>query len=73
MKVAVVETDTDYHGAYVDTKIMEFPSMLEAETWCDTRSSKGSAYFIDKSLTKALNEEEKPKKEPENNISLSWY
>lgn len=55
MRVFITEYDKDYRS-YTDTIEKEFESLQEAEEWCRKASWSGYAYFIDRSLTKAINE-----------------
>lgn len=55
MKVYITEVDKDY-GSYNDTITKEFESLIEAEEWCRKASWSGYAYFIDRDLTKSVNE-----------------
>lgn len=55
MNVYIVKFDNDYH-TMTDSFDKEFTSIEEAEQWCKDESWSGYTYYVDTSMTKALNE-----------------
>lgn len=55
MKVFIKEFDNDYHTV---TNILEkeFETLEQAILWCENGSWSGYTYWIDRELTKAVNE-----------------
>lgn len=54
MKVFINEYDKDYHTV-TDTIEKEFDNLGQAQLWCKENSWSGYSYWIDKSLTDAVN------------------
>lgn len=55
MKVYITEYDKDYHTV-TNTLKKEFETLEQAEAWCEKESWSGYTYWIDRELTKAVNE-----------------
>lgn len=56
MRVLINEYDRDYHTV-TDTLDKEFSSLVEAELWCKENTWSGYSYWIDRSLTAAVNKQ----------------
>lgn len=56
MKVFIDEYDRDY-GTVVGYLEKDFETLEDAEVWCKENSWSGYSYWIDRSLTKAVNKE----------------
>lgn len=54
MIVYINKFDNDYH-TITDHFNREFTSVEEAEQWCEDESWSGYTYYVDKSMTEALN------------------
>lgn len=57
MRVFINEYDRDYHTV-TDTFEKEFESIEKAEMWCRDNKWSGYTYWIDRSLTEAVNKKE---------------
>lgn len=56
MRVFINEYDKDYN-TITDYLEKEFDNFEQAELWCEENSWSGYSYWIDRSLTKAVNKQ----------------